>query len=458
MINTLQPKEIAVDILEPGARQENEGVPCYIEKNIVFDFEALASFSSHDKWEPVTYDALLIAAAVEFCDRVLVRSAMNWGRRFIVHVPVHDVERWSSNKVDRALVRALNFLTGDDWHFNFRSRKQAAPRPPQGQIVFPSNAEAVIAFSDGMDSRAVSELESKRLGKRLIRIRIGGNQHDISKKERQKIPFKAIPYSVKLDDARNAERSARSRGFKFSIISAIAAYLVDAPMAIIPESGQGALAPALLPVAHGYEDYRNHPAFTKLMERFIEALLGYRFQYTFPRIWMTKGETLHEFVKICGPSAKWITTRSCWQQSRQVAVSGARRQCGICAACLLRRLSVHAAGLEEPPTNYVWESLDSPTWETGAAAEFSHFTEALRQYAIAGVLHFEHLSSIRESSQYELIKRRRTSELAIALVESPHVVAQNLDRLLQQHAKEWSAFTSDMKSESFVRKWIDGAL
>ncbi|MFB0705885.1 hypothetical protein AB9H16_30875, partial [Pseudomonas protegens] len=113
---------------------------------------------------------------------------------------------------------------------------------------------------------------------------------------------------------------------------------------------------------------------------------------------------------------------------------------------MLRRLSVHAAGLEEPPTNYVWESLDSPTWETGAAKEFTSCTKALRQYAIAGVLHFEHLSSIRESSQYELIKRRRTTELARALAESPHAVAQNLDRLLQQHAKEWSAFTSDMRS------------
>ncbi|UWF50138.1 7-cyano-7-deazaguanine synthase [Pseudomonas sp. N3-W] len=456
-MNTFPPKEIAVDILEPGARKRNGVIPCYIEKNIEFDLEALASFSSHDKWEPVTYDALLIAAAVEFCDRYLVRSSMNWGRRFIVHVPVHDVERWSSNKVNRALVNALNLLTGDDWHFNFGPRKQAAQRQPQGQIVFPSDAEAVIAFSDGMDSRAVSELESKRLGKRLIRLRIGNKQHDISKKERQRIPFTAIPYSVKIDDPRSAERSARSRGFKFSIISAIAAYLIDAPIAIIPESGQGALAPVLLPVAHGYEDYRNHPVFTKLMECFIEALLDYRFQYTFPRLWMTKGETLREYVETCGTSADWVTTRSCWQQSRQVAVSGARRQCGICAACMLRRLSVHAAGLEEPPTNYVWESLDSPTWRTGAAKEFTSFTEALRQYAIAGVLHFEHLSSIRESSQYELIKRRRTSELARALAESPHAVAQNFDRLLQQHAREWSAFTSDMKSGSFVRKWIDGA-
>jgi hypothetical protein len=431
-------------------------VPCQLEHNINFDLEALASFSSH-KWQPRVYDALVVAAVVEFCDRILARSSMNWGRRFVVRLPVHDLDKWSESAVTSALVDAVNLLTGDSWHFEFHARKTPAAPPIQDHMAFPSDAEAVIAFSDGMDSRAVAALESNRLGGRLIRVRVGSKQHDISKKERLKIPFTALPYSVKLEDGRNAETSARSRGFKFAVVSAIAAYLIDAPATIVPESGQGALAPALLPVAHGYEDYRNHPVFTTLMERFIHALLGYQIRYQFPRLWKTKGETLREFVETCADGADWATTRSCWQQSRQVAVSGARRQCGICAACLLRRLSVHAADLSEPPETYVWESLSAPSWGAGAAKDFSRQTQALREYAIAGVLHFEHLSSIRDSTQYELIKRLRTNELARALAETPQTVAKNLDRLLQQHAMEWSAFTNDLGPESFVRKWIDHA-
>ncbi|HHM5976230.1 TPA: hypothetical protein ACRNKY_006242, partial [Pseudomonas aeruginosa] len=61
------------------------------------------------------------------------------------------------------------------------------------------------------------------------------------------------------------------------------------------------------------------------------------------------------------------------------------------------------------------------------------------------------------STQYELIKRLRTNELARALAETPQTVAENFDRLLQQHAMEWSAFTNDLGPESFVRKWIDYA-
>ncbi|AMV41741.1 7-cyano-7-deazaguanine synthase [Paraburkholderia caribensis] len=441
-------KELTVDVVEPGTRPRRSARVCELGRHIRFDTAILETFSSTN-WQPVVYDALVVAAAVEFCDRTLGRSSMNWGRRFHVHIPVHDPARWSDFTVNRALVEALNFLTGDDWHFAFRARKTQAAKPAQNRMEFPSDGEAVIAYSEGMDSRAVDGLERKRLGQRLVRVRVGT-------KARLSLPFAALPYEVKLGRD-NAENSARSRGFKFSLVAAIAAYMIDAPNAIVPESGQGALAPAILPVGQGYADYRNHPAFTVLMEKFVYALFGHRLRYRFPRLWMTKGETLREFVDNCDDSASWVTTRSCWQNSRQVSVSESRRQCGICAACVLRRLSVHAARLDEPRENYVWETLKASTFEAGVAQGFDLITEALREYAIAGVLHFEHFASIRESPTYEMLKRRTTSELARSLTETPDMVVNGLDRLLQQHAREWAAFTDALGPESFVRKWIDTA-
>jgi len=116
-----------------------------------------------------------------------------------------------------------------------------------------------------------------------------------------------------------------------------------------------------------------------------------------------------------------------------------------------------AAGSMFGRDTYVWESLKATTWEAGAVESFKAFTPALREYSIAGVLHFEHLAELRCSMQYELIKRRRTSELALSLEISPVSVQQNLDRFLQQHAMEWSAFTDDLGPTSFVRQWIDKA-
>lgn len=454
MINPLPLKELSVDVLEAGARRRKGAVPCRLGENINFSLEVLETFSSH-KWQTTVYDALVVAAAVEFCDRSLARSSMNWGRKFSVYVPVHDPHKWADAAVTDALVRALNLLTGDDWSFEFRTRKVSTETPRQDRLIFPTNVEAVIAYSDGMDSSAVAGLESKRLGNRLVRVRVGSKQRDVSKKDRREIPFTALPYSVKLNKGGNAENSARSRGFKFSIISGMAAYLIDAPSVIVPESGQGALAPTFLPVGQGYEDYRSYPAFTASMESFFKALLGYQIRYQFPQLWKTKGETLREFIDVCGGDARWATTRSCWQQSRQVAVAGKRRQCGICAACILRRLSVHAAGLDEPQENYIWESLKAPSWEAGAASGFAGLTPALREYAIAGVLHFEHFALLPGSMQYDLIKRRRVNELARSLSAEPTVVALSLDRLLEQHATEWSAFKGDLGIGSFVRQWID---
>ncbi len=51
-------------------------------------------------------------------------------------------------------------------------------------------------------------------------------------------------------------------------------YLAGASRVIVPESGQGALGPALVPVGQAYVDYRSHPLFTERMERFLAALLG----------------------------------------------------------------------------------------------------------------------------------------------------------------------------------------
>ena len=113
------------------------------------------------------------------------------------------------------------------------------------------------------------------------------------------------------------------------------------------ESGQGALGPTLVPVGQAYEDYRSHPLFTDRMEAFLAALFGHEVRYDFPRLWHTKAETIAEFLAYRPDSEDWIQTRSCWQGPRHVSVSGQLRQCGICAACMLRRMSIHAIGRTE---------------------------------------------------------------------------------------------------------------
>jgi hypothetical protein len=255
-----------------------------------------------------------------------------------------------------------------------------------------------------------------------------------------------------MGDLHARESSVRSRGFKFAVVTGVAAYLARAKEIIVSESGQGALGPVLAVSGQSYADYRNYPAFTTRMEELLELVLQHRPQFRFPRIWNTKGETLAQSVGLMNGTDSWWLGRSCWQGARQVSVNKKLRQCGICAACMLRRLSVHAAHLEEPASGYVWENLRASRFEEGAASGFIHQTRALREYMIAGVLHLDHLAAMAGSVIYDPVISRISGELAPLMKQRHENVKALLQGLLHRHRAEWLAFLESLGPDSFVTK------
>jgi hypothetical protein len=191
------------------------------------------------------------------------------------------------------------------------------------------------------------------------------------------------------------------------------------------------------------------------MERFIAALLEYKVEFRFPRLWYTKAETLKDFLKECEEAKKWPATRSCWQQTRQVSVERRKRQCGVCAACMLRRMSIHAAGVSEPKITYVWEELGAPTFRQGAAPSFPKrkITEKLRHYAIAGCLHLDHLAALPTSSANHLSLDLHAFQLSQTLTLSESEAHIKLRRLLVQHGNEWKSFVQSLGRNSFIADW-----
>src|SRR5262249_27946015 len=101
-----------VAVLEHGQRATSAWEPCWIGENLTFTTERLESYCLAT-WKPLAFDALLVAAAVEYCDRSLKRPALAWAREFELRIPVHDPVHWSSSAVHHSLRDALNFLTGD---------------------------------------------------------------------------------------------------------------------------------------------------------------------------------------------------------------------------------------------------------------------------------------------------------------------------------------------------------
>jgi len=57
-----------VDVAEPNVPSQKGWLRCEIGANVSFNTEKMESYF-FARWEPVLYDALLVAAAVEFCDK-----------------------------------------------------------------------------------------------------------------------------------------------------------------------------------------------------------------------------------------------------------------------------------------------------------------------------------------------------------------------------------------------------
>lgn len=445
---------LRVDVTESGQHARRGRIACEIDGDLTFSTSHLESYCLA-QWEPVIFDALVVAAAVEFCDRIQRRQVQHWGRNIELRIPVHDFDRWSSPAVFLPLNDALNFLTGDNWIISFVARKVPSFVPQQGSFDIPGDCSAVIPFSDGLDSRAVAGLMHRELGDRLIRVRLGTKGFQpVTDASGKKQPFTSIPYRVKPRKFELVESSARSRGFKFSMVSGIAAYMVKADRIIVTESGQGALGPALVPVGQAYEDYRTHPLFTERMEKLLKSLFGRDLRFDFPRLWYTKGETLAAFARECNDGSSWSKTWSCWQQNRHSSVAGRKRQCGICAACLLRRLSVHAAGLVETSETYVWENLSAKSFEAGAAPAFRHVTGAHREYAIAGALHLDHLATLRSSTANQGTLDLAISQLSRSRSTPETDIRTSLNRLLDKHESEWMQYLDHLGPDSFVANWV----
>ena len=447
------PCEHSLYVSEQGRRAEHENLEgttiAELGKEIVFDPSILDTYH-YDGWKSVHHDLLVVCAAVEFADRRYTRSNIRWSRRFHITVPVLERDVWQQQNVQASLSDMLRHLTGDDWQFSFvEARSSVVVSHRQRSLDFGDSKQFTVAYSDGLDSRCVSGIYDKG---NAVRVRISKSKDKIKPGDR---PFDLIPFEVKL---KSRESGVRSRGFKFAAITAIAGQLSGVGKIIVPESGQGALGPVLIPLHNVYADYRNYPTFFRKMERFIKTLLEYEVTYEQPRLWYTKGQTISTFLAQPGITTKDIlSTRSCWQQRWNIRIDGKLRQCGLCAACLLRRMSLHSARIEEPNDTYMFSDLKVSQFKEGIPRNSNVKPTEMVAYGSAGVRHLQQLSEL--AGQLNTVLRAHVFEIARATNASEQETNDNLRKLLSKHAEEWRDFLIAQGKCSFINSWIErGAL
>ncbi|MFQ5542014.1 MAG: hypothetical protein ACE5E2_04225, partial [Candidatus Binatia bacterium] len=128
--------EKQIDVIASGRNARKGRIALDLEHDVRFSTNALESYS-FARWEPVIFDAMVVAAAIEYGDRVVKRRPQGWARRLSLRIPVHNPDRWNAPDVSSTLHDAVGFLTGDFWSIDFVKRSNEAPSPTQDHLNLP---------------------------------------------------------------------------------------------------------------------------------------------------------------------------------------------------------------------------------------------------------------------------------------------------------------------------------
>ncbi len=335
----------------------------------------LAALTDHAR-RPLTRleaDLIWLAMSVYLSDRFALRNPFGqkglsfWRRKICVEIPVAYPNVWANAK--DLLTNALEFLTEDDWSFEFvdgRSEFEA-----EVQQYFPVESRQdfnwTALFSGGLDSMAGSlQWLNRSEGAGLLvsgqtHNRIAVEQSEQAAELRSLFPGKVEHVGIKYGipdkmGVKGTEVTQRTRAFIHIALGAVAALRSGCNGLMLFENGFGALNLPCDRAQFGSQNSRGtHPVFLKRMGELIAVAFDRDFQVCNPFLPMTKAHMLPDSGS--KPIVRLLQkTFSC---DRFPNYPRKASQCGRCPSCLIRRLSLFAAGLPDACASYSTNVLNS---------------------------------------------------------------------------------------------------
>ncbi|MGH9340060.1 MAG: 7-cyano-7-deazaguanine synthase [Acidobacteriota bacterium] len=313
-------------------------------------------------------DLVRIALAVYAADRSVPRTAggSDWNQREIeLQIPVSDAAPW--RRVASELEAAINFLSGDRWRLSFHEEEA----PTEDVRQHPETPRRVVLLSGGADS-AVGGLVSRsalkagdhqHLLSHFSASHLAPTQRRVAAELERLIPGPSQRHEVvhlsrkgrRIDgNAYPDEFSTRSRSLLFLSLGLAAAAVHGVPL-WIPENGFASLNPPLGPERRGSLSTRTtHPMFLQSLTAVLNQI-GAHAQVENPFARSTKGEIFAQAANLVGAaeaSALLSGTHSCSLTGQRAHGVPPSKSCGVCFACLVRRASFVASGLDDQ-TEYI---------------------------------------------------------------------------------------------------------
>lgn len=314
-------------------------------------------------------DLLDIAMAAYAADRLNRRRPHrargdHWHRQLEVKIAVRDLAFWTSAQTQEALYRLLHWLTDDEWKVEFVSGRWLF-RSDVGQLtLFRRDLRKPVQvrlFSGGLDSFAGAARDLEQSEGDLVLVSASTSTHMAALQRKTAAllspltvtgePPRLIQIGAGLRastarqvvGAREApERTQRTRGLVFLAFGAIGAMVADVDELRVYENGVGAMNLPLTEAQFGAHNTRAMRPETLLYASELFSLLHDEpFVVVNPSFTLTKSRLCEELP--AEVRAALNATVSC--DTGLVHRTNSTHLCGECTSCLLRRQTLHAAGL-----------------------------------------------------------------------------------------------------------------
>lgn len=400
-------------------------------------------------------DFARLAVAIYLADRTSPRNPSGrrgptfWRRRIHITIGVTEPSVWQA--VTGALVHALEYLTEDDWTFEFvggRTVFAAESQEHFREMRSPQVAWTSL-YSRGSDSlagalrwlRAVDGIGLLVSGQTHSRIAAGqqGQVAEIRGCFPQRIEHVGIEYGIPDKHGLSGfESSQRTRAFVHTTFGSLAALMADNERLLLFENGSGAFNLPCDSAQVGSQSSRGtHPVFLRRMAGFVSAVFDRPFVIANPFTFSTKAEMLaasgmDEFASLF---------RKSFSCDRFPNYHHKAPQCGCCASCSVRRLAFHGSGIADDVTGYTQDifSPRRPLHEFEVLAltklniQATALAEALRSASPWSALCLGWPDLIRTQTEFE---GKTFKDMTIDL--------------LCRHVAEWQAFVAPLQQPSLA--------
>lgn len=402
-------------------------------------------------------DFIWLTVAVYLADRCAPRypygmsGPAHWRRRIHLEIPVSDVAVWA--KAETALAHVLEFLTEDDWTFEFLPGR--AEFDAERQRYFSKMRGPEIAwtslFSGGLDSLAGALQWLARTGGTGLLVsgqthsRIAAGQESQVAELREQFPRRiehvGIGYGFpdkQRHELSGFESTQRTRAFMHTALGSVAARMAGNSRLFLFENGFGALNLPCDSAQFGSQNSRGtHPVFLRRMAALVSAVFAQPFVIANPFTLSTKAQMVSATsVRRFAPLLEKSFSCDRFPNYKHPAP-----QCGCCPSCLIRKLSFHAAALPDDSKNYSTD-IFNPRRPLREAEWLSLSKLTVQADSLA--------SCLRAKQPWPRLCAKWPDLLRTEIELDSATFRESVINLLRRHVDEWRSFSSAIHSDSLA--------